>query len=139
EAEFLKEPQANAFYIDYSDEADQRQVEQAFANDERVLTLLNLETVTEQASQSLGSLDVITIVLIVSAAGLAFVVLYNLTNINIAERMRELSTIKVLGFYNNEVSMYIFEEILVLTSIGSIIGLGLGNLLTSFLMKMMQP
>lgn len=139
EAEFLKEPQANAFYIDYSDEADQRQVEQAFTNDERVLTLLNLETVAEQASQSLGSLDVITIVLIVSAAGLAFVVLYNLTNINIAERMRELSTIKVLGFYNNEVSMYIFEEILVLTSIGSIIGLGLGNLLTSFLMKMMQP
>lgn len=139
EGAFLKEAQINAFYIKYADGVDSRQIEKEFADDDRILTLLNLETVAEQAGQSLGSLDIITVVLIVSAAGLAFVVLYNLTNINIAERMRELSTIKVLGFYNNEVSMYIFEEILVLTSIGSVIGLGLGNLLTSFLMKMMQP
>lgn len=139
EATFLKEAQINAFYIQYSEGIDSRPIEQKFATDDRVLTLINLETIADQASQSLGSLDVITIVLIVSAAGLAFVVLYNLTNINIAERMRELSTIKVLGFYNQEVSMYIFEEILVLTSIGSILGLALGNVLTSFLMKMMQP
>ncbi|MGO4938425.1 FtsX-like permease family protein [Fundicoccus sp. Sow4_D5] len=139
EKQFLKEAQANAFYIQYAKGIDSRQLEKDFSSDDRILTLLNLETVADQAGQSLGSLDVITIVLIISAAGLAFVVLYNLTNINIAERMRELSTIKVLGFYNQEVSMYIFEEILVLTSIGSILGLGLGNLLTSFLMKMMQP
>lgn len=139
QAQFLKEAQPNAFYIKYADGVNSRQLEKDFADDDRILTLLNLETVASQAGQSLGSLDIITIVLIVSAASLAFVVLYNLTNINIAERMRELSTIKVLGFYNREVSMYIFEEILVLTSIGTLIGLGLGNLLTSFLMKMMQP
>ncbi len=139
QAQFFKEAQPNAFYIKYADGVNSRQLEKYFVEDDRILTLLNLETVASQAGQSLGSLDIITIVLIVSAAGLAFVVLYNLTNINIAERMRELSTIKVLGFYNSEVSMYIFEEILVLTSIGSLIGLGLGHLLTSFLMKMMQP
>lgn len=136
---FFEEASANAFYVKYVDGIDSLQLENSLASDDRVLTLINLETIAEQAGQSLGSLDIITVVLIVSAAGLAFVVLYNLTNINIAERMRELSTIKVLGFYNTEVSMYIFEEILVLTSIGSVIGLGLGNVLTSFLMKMMQP
>ena len=58
----------------------------------------------------MSNIDYIVVVLIISAAALAFVVLYNLTNINITERQRELATIKVLGFYDREVSAYIYRE-----------------------------
>lgn len=74
----------------------------------------------------IGSLDAIVLVLILSAAALSFVVLYNLTNINISERLREIATIKVLGFYNREVSAYVYRENLILTVIGMVIGLFLG-------------
>ena len=60
------------------------------------------------------------LVLIVSAGVLAFVVIYNLTNINISERRRELATIKLLGFYNNELAAYIYRENMILTVIGSL-------------------
>ena len=72
---------------------------------------------------SLSSIDYIVVVLIVSAGALAFVVLYNLTNINIAEREKELATIKVLGFYENEVAAYIFRETAILSLIGCLAGL----------------
>lgn len=84
---------------------------------------------------TLESLDVVMIVLIVSAAALAFIVLYNLTNINVSERIRELSTIKVLGFYDKEVTMYIYRENLVLTLMGIGTGLLLGLLLHQFVIQ----
>ena len=72
--------------------------------------------------------------MIASAGSLAFVVLYNLTNVNISERIREIATIKVLGFYDNEVSSYIYRENIILTIIGAIVGLGLGRILHQFIM-----
>ena len=66
------------------------------------------------------SLDIVTLVLIVSSALLAFVVLYNLTNVNISERIREIATLKVLGFYDKEVSAYIYRENILLTIIGGV-------------------
>ena len=69
------------------------------------------------------SLNYVVLVLIVSAGALAFVVLYNLTNINVAERLREIATIKVLGFYDKEVSAYIFRENVALTLMGTVAGL----------------
>ncbi|MBO6114880.1 MAG: ABC transporter permease, partial [Lachnospiraceae bacterium] len=69
------------------------------------------------------------------AAFLAFIVIYNLTNINITERIREIATIKVLGFFKNETSAYVFRENILLTSIGIIIGLFLGVLLHRFVMS----
>ena len=82
----------------------------------------------------ISSLNIVVIVLIVSAGALAFVVLYNLTNVNVSERLREIATIKVLGFYDNEVSAYVYRENLVLTAIGSIVGLALGTILHRFIM-----
>ena len=73
-------------------------------------------------------------IIILSAAALALVVLYNLTNINITERIREIATIKVLGFFRNETSAYVLRENLALTAIGTILGLGLGVLLHRFVM-----
>ena len=75
---------------------------------------------------------------IISAAALAFVVLYNLTNINISERIREIATIKVLGFYDNEVAAYVYRENIILTLIGSIVGLGLGVFLHKFIMTTVE-
>ncbi|MNP21372.1 FtsX-like permease family protein [compost metagenome] len=81
---------------------------------------------SEHFKQTMGSIDSVVVVLIVSAAALAFVVMYNLTNINISERIRELATIKVLGFYDSEVAAYVYRENVVLSIIGTILGLFLG-------------
>jgi putative ABC transport system permease protein len=70
--------------------------------------------------------------LIVCAGGLAFVVLYNLANINITERVREIATIKVLGFYDGETSAYIYRENLISTLVGIIVGLAAGKILHYF-------
>lgn len=84
---------------------------------------------------TMGSLNIVVWVLIVSAAMLAFIVLYNLTNINISERIRELSTIKVLGFYDNEVTMYVYRENNILTLLGIGLGCLLGKWLHGFVLK----
>ena len=78
------------------------------------------------------NLGYVVAVLIVSAGLLAFVVQYNLSNINITERTREIATLKVLGFYDNEVSAYIYRESIILTILGTGLGLGLGVALTRF-------
>lgn len=83
----------------------------------------------------MGSLDYIIIVVIGCAAALAFIVLYNLTNINITERIREIATIKVLGFYKNETASYVFRENLTLTAVGAAVGLVLGKYLHAFVMS----
>ncbi len=77
-------------------------------------------------SHVLESLNIVVWVLIISAGALAFVVVYNLNNININERRRELATIKVLGFYNNEMAAYVYRENIILTLIGAILGIFLG-------------
>ena len=89
-------------------------------------------------NNTISSLNFVVVVLIVSAAALAFVVLYNLTNINISERIREIATIKVLGFYDNEVAAYVYRENIILTLIGSIVGLGLGVFLHKFIMTTVE-
>lgn len=83
-------------------------------------------------AKMLKSMDIITYVLIISAGLLAFVVLYNLNNINITERRRELATIKVLGFYNSETAMYVYRENVFLTIFGVIIGVFMGIVLHRF-------
>lgn len=86
-------------------------------------------------ADTMKSIDYIVVVLIISAGALAFVVLYNLTNINITERQRELATIKVLGFYDREVSAYIYRETAILTLIGTLVGLVFGIFLHQFVVK----
>ena len=82
----------------------------------------------------LDSLNYVVLLVILCAASLAFIVLYNLTNININERIREIATIKVLGFYPGETASYVFRENVVLTGMGAIIGLILGRLLHAYVM-----
>lgn len=82
---------------------------------------------------TIGSLNYVVLVLIISAGALAFVVLYNLTNVNVSERLREIATIKVLGFYDNEVSAYVYRENTILTIIGIVVGLVMGVFLHRFI------
>lgn len=92
----------------------------------------------ERLDEMLESLDIVIVVLIISAGLLAFVVLYNLNNINITERKRELATIKVLGFYDNEVSAYVYRENILLTLIGTISGVLLGSLLHRYVIATVE-
>ena len=80
----------------------------------------------------LSVVDMVVVLLIVSAGALAFIVLYNLTNINIGERVREIASLKVLGFTRQEVYAYIFREILLLAVIGDALGMVFGTWLESF-------
>lgn len=89
--------------------------------------------ISKTFNDAIGSLNYVIMVLILSAAALAFVVLYNLTNINISERIREIATIKVLGFYDKEVSAYVYKENTILTLIGTGVGLFLGVFLHKFI------
>ncbi len=86
----------------------------------------------------IDSLGIITVVLLVSAGLLAFVVLYNLNNINITERRRELATIRVLGFYDMELAMYIYRENIMLTVIGALAGLLLGTYIHSYIITLVE-
>ena len=86
----------------------------------------------------LKSLNLVVIVLIVSAGMLAFVVLYNLNNINITERRRELATLKVLGFYDGEVSAYVYRENIILTFVGMAAGIVIGILLHRFIIETVE-
>lgn len=97
-------------------------------------TSLNATQITD-FEETLSALDLVTVVLIISAGGLAFIVLYSLTNINVSERMHELATVKVLGFRSLEVSMYVYRETLFLTVIGIIIGNFLGYGLLSYILN----
>lgn len=86
-------------------------------------------------NKSMKSINSVVLILIISAGVLAFVVIYNLTNININERKRELATIKLLGFYNNELASYIYRENIILTVIGSLTGIMFGIILNNFVLN----
>ena len=94
-----------------------------------IINVIHTETLMHSTSDMIKSLDLIIAVLIILAAALSFVVLYNLSNINITERKREIATLKVLGFYNKEVDNYITRENLILTILGIIPGCVLGYFL----------
>ena len=106
----------------------------------RLLKIKGVNSVTMNADELgelntvINSLYFIVILMIVAAAILAFVVLYNLNNINISERHRELATLKLLGFYDKELSAYVYRENVVLTILGTILGIFLGIVLHRFVM-----
>ena len=92
-----------------------------------VSTVVFTDETVDSYRDMLSAIDLIVVVLIVSAAALAFIVLYNLTNINIGERVREIATLKVLGFKRGEVYAYVYREILILALLGDALGLVLGT------------
>lgn len=98
----------------------------------KIATINSTTSISDKFKKTMDSVDSVVLVLIASAAALAYVVMYNLTNINISERMRELATIKVLGFYDKEVAGYVYRENIILSIIGTLAGLILGVFLHKY-------
>ena len=121
----------------YSEEQVKKSGEKILAKDQ-VLTISYLHDIKDQLDDMLDSLNLVIIVLIVSAGMLAFVVLYNLNSINITERQRELATLKVLGFYDVEVAEYVFRENILLTLIGAFVGVIFGKVLHLFVIQTVE-
>ena len=104
-------------------------------NQSEVASISRNSSIMNLLDDTMKSLNYVVIILIVSAGLLAFVVLYNLSNVNISERIRELATIKVLGFYDKEVYSYVTRETVILTAIGIVLGLIGGYFLNYFIIR----
>lgn len=113
-------------------------VGQKLLKEDGVLSISYMSDIQKQLNDMLKSLNLVIVVLIVSAGMLAFVVLYNLNNINITERQRELATIKVLGFYDREVATYVYRENVILTIIGAGAGMIMGRILHLFIIQTVE-
>ena len=121
----------------YTDERIKEAGEKIISRDQ-VLSITYLHDIKGQIDDMITSLNLVIIVLIISAGMLAFVVLYNLNSINITERQRELATLKVLGFYDMEVAEYVFRENILLTLIGAVVGCVAGKVLHLFVIQTVE-
>jgi putative ABC transport system permease protein len=132
---FNKNVDYNANLLKLSDNINEDEVSTKLMNCKKVINVTFTSTIKKSSEDSTSNLGLVMLVIIIASGGLAFIVLYNLTNINVSERIRELSTIKVLGFYDNEVTMYIVRENIILTLLGILTGSSMGYLLYSFIIK----
>ena len=135
EQTFGEKPDYSATVFTVKDEyqAEQDQVGNEILKYPAALSISYTSSLEAQLDRMLGSLGTVIVVLIISAGMLAFVVLYNLNNINITERQRELATLKVLGFYDKEVSAYVYRENIILTFIGVLAGAVFGIFLHRYI------
>ena len=131
-------PEYNTLYVLAHEGADPYAEGALLLEDEDVGAVTVNASTRERVDSMLSRLDYIVLVVVLCAAALAFIVLYNLTNINITERIREIATIKVLGFYQREVASYVFREINILSILGSLVGLGMGKWLHAFVMEQVK-
>ena len=141
EKAFGKVPTNNAHLITLKNHSNKEVEEMAtqFMDLSSVQGVVQNTTLKSQVETIVNSLNRVMGILIAVSVLLAIVVLFNLTNINVAERIRELSTIKVLGFYNKEVTLYIYRETIYLSMIGICLGFGLGFVLHSYMANIIPP
>ena len=123
----------NAFLILQDDRASSQKTLEAYMQDKGYGNLTNVSSIGEEFDKQVQSVNLVVVILIVCAGALNFIVLYNLTNINIQERKSEIATIKVLGFRRKEVYDYIFRENVLLSVIGSLLGMIFGYFLHKFI------
>lgn len=140
EAGFQKAPVYNAAISKMPDDSQtvRDQVSAVLLDNDHVASLTFTADNVKQVLNMLNSIDAVVVLIIVCAAGLAFVVLYNLSNINVAERVKEIATIKVLGFYDREVDSYINRESYALTGIGIFFGIFGGIALHKFVITTVE-
>lgn len=137
---FHKEIQYNAYYLSTPglEEAREQEIGNALLQEPAVTGIYYVNYFRNLMDNMLVSLNIVVWVLIIAAGALAYIVLYNLNNININERRRELATIRVLGFHNNELAAYVYRENILLTVIGMIAGLGLGAILHRYIIETVE-
>ena len=128
----------NSQYFKLNKKASEKKLTNYCDHHENITSIQYVSGISEGFYSQMESLDSVVFILIVCAGALAFIVLYNLTNINIQERKSEIATIKVLGFYPKEVYDYVFRENIILAFIGSIVGLGLGKIIHTYLIRTVE-
>lgn len=136
----FKDYKINSILISLKDEdKNSKEFDKKYISNGYALTIVDNDDIKSSMNDMLSSIDSIVAILIIAAASLAFVVLYNLSNINISERKREIATLKVLGFYPSEVDKYINRETVLLTILGIGIGLLFGSYLSHFIISTCEP
>lgn len=136
----FKDYKINSILISLKDEdKNSKEFDKKYISNVYALTIVDNDDIKSSMNDMLSSIDSIVAILIIAAASLAFVVLYNLSNINISERKREIATLKVLGFYPSEVDKYINRETVLLTILGIGIGLLFGSYLSHFIISTCEP
>ncbi len=136
-----EKPEYNSILFKMKESAGDAQMEQVGRNilkKDGALSVSYTHDIEKQLDDMLRSLNLVIVVLIISAGMLAFVVLYNLNTVNIAERKRELATLKVLGFYDMEVAEYVYRENILLTFLGAVVGAVLGKFLHLFIIETVE-
>ncbi len=131
-------PEFNTLYVNSDSGLDPDEESVLLGESELVSSVTASATFRDRLTTTLERLNLIVVVVVVCSGALAFVVLYNLTNINITERVREIATVKVLGFYPGETATYVFREINILSCAGSLAGLFMGKWLHAFIMAQIQ-
>ena len=133
-------PEKNAIFCKMTDtgEESRKNLAETLVEKEGVLAFSFSEDDMEEFDETIANLNYVVVLIIFCAAALAFIVLYNLTNVNIMERIREIATIKVLGFYDSEVDSYVFRENIILSLLGAAAGLFLGEKLYLFVLSSIQ-
>ena len=133
-------PEYNSVFIKLKNKSkvDERAFKERLMEHESVLGAVLMQTVIDEFKDTLDNLNYVVFILIVSAGLLAVVVLYNVTNINITERIREIATIKVLGFRSREVDLYVYRENIILTIIGIMTGFLLGIVFHKYVIHTME-
>ena len=131
-------PELQMAFVKVPSEEDVHSLSAEISGLDNVMNVSISQDLADMVKGMMDALDLVVIMIVVCAGLLAVVVLYNLTNININERIREIATIKVLGFYSGETAAYVFKENMTLTVAGSLIGLVLGRLLLLFIMSQVK-
>lgn len=135
---FGEAPGYEAAWVNFRQEDDAHTAAAALAGAKNAAAVSLSSDFRDRVATMMQSLRYIVLVVVIGAAALAFIVLYNLTNINITEREREIATIKVLGFYDSETNRYVFRENIILTVLGALLGLPMGKLLHAYVMAQIQ-
>ncbi|MDU4029867.1 MAG: ABC transporter permease, partial [Enterococcus faecalis] len=136
-----QKPEYNTEFLLFDKKLSSKQetsIGEALTKQPKVLNITFLTAMKGSFDDMLKSLDIVIWVLIAVSGSLALIVLYNLTNINVSERIRELSTIKVLGFYDREVTTYVYRENIILTFIGIIVGCFFGKILHQYILATVE-
>lgn len=128
-------PEKKNVYLNVKEGENVHGVGAKLMNDKRVTVVSATDDMLDRVDNMMESLNIIVYLVIGCAMALSAVVVYNLTNINIAERVREIATVKVLGFYKEETRSYVFRENIILSIMGAAVGLFLGKLLHAFIMS----
>ena len=129
------EPENNLLIAKYNDKAVEDELNEKIISSGKYSSVLFLKDAENQYKNIMEKFNIVMIVIIICAALLAFVVLYNLAKINISERTREIATLKVLGFKSKDVNNYINREMKLLTIIGVIVGIFLGKVLSALVIR----